>query len=851
LKNKDKYEIIYPLKNSFWLELKDGYGTNTAVTTLIESMLEEVIIVNNSYNIWRPNEGSIRYHGISVNKDIFDLYFSTLINKLVEQTDNSEPDKIKKQYEQQIFGTSDENRIKLQLYRTCKNIHDKWLAGVQDDNIIFQCGKRNSVDTKLTQKTNDENVTTTLDLPKLIDSFRFVSRSFRDIGDDLYINPLPVKDFLVDNQNSSSYDAISSILNNNNFEFIALPSFINFKDDDELESVFKPFGNYGEAISETSCGPSFVCVYIGQKSIHLDYSNSDYPNDGFDLRCIDGNVDPNVPDDFKINSEEFEDPVAAFVVKYGQQNQNLFKDITLDQSEFTETDESLQIQEDISQKGSESNRTIGGQNIYNVYAVRSYKAEIEMMGNAMIQPMMYFQLDNIPMFHGAYMITRVKHNIKPNYMSTNFTGVRIRHAQTKLLDSLDLYMSFIDTLDLSTSKPLTDSSTASSTKSIVTSYKLDLNNNLPKEKTIVGVLTDNEKNLIKVRAEEEISNWRNGRLDESNGVQYLDKYADATPGFTGEQYGNNKQPWSAIFISYIALAGDKNFPKSTAHHEYIKKAMEGKFGYEVFPLKSGLKIKAEIGDIINSKRKGGYYASHSRIVFKVEGNLAYTIGGNESDSIGIKEYNIIDGYFTDETNFGTYELLMKKTNNFYYNNKKLIGTINNLKTPPNNKTQIDAKLIYFELKKQFSYTDEAIAGIMGNMYQESRFIATSTNSSDGGYGLIQWTNNRKTKLFEYMKNNKIDVTLYVNQIKFLKHELEGEFKFTGKKIKDIKSVDESTKVFYVTYEGGNLGTLNFTDNAVNKRLNELNSVDNSFPKRKSFANQFYNMIKKNSFYLPK
>jgi hypothetical protein len=52
-------------------------------------------------------------------------------------------------------------------------------------------------------------------------------------------------------------------------------------------------------------------------------------------------------------------------------------------------------------KGTENNRTLAGQNIYNVYSVRSYKAEVEMLGNAMIQPMMHFQLNNIPMFHGG------------------------------------------------------------------------------------------------------------------------------------------------------------------------------------------------------------------------------------------------------------------------------------------------------------------------------------------------------------------------------------------------------------------------------------------------------------------
>jgi hypothetical protein len=47
-----------------------------------------------------------------------------------------------------------------------------------------------------------------------------------------------------------------------------------------------------------------------------------------------------------------------------------------------------------------------------------------MLGCANIMPMMYFQLNNIPMFKGAYMIVSVKHSIKNGSMTTIFTGVR-------------------------------------------------------------------------------------------------------------------------------------------------------------------------------------------------------------------------------------------------------------------------------------------------------------------------------------------------------------------------------------------------------------------------------------------
>jgi hypothetical protein len=65
-----------------------------------------------------------------------------------------------------------------------------------------------------------------------------------------------------------------------------------------------------------------------------------------------------------------------------------------------------------------------GQNIYSIYSNRSYNCTVEMMGCANIMPMMYFQLNNIPMFKGVYMIINVKHSIRNGNMTTTFTGVR-------------------------------------------------------------------------------------------------------------------------------------------------------------------------------------------------------------------------------------------------------------------------------------------------------------------------------------------------------------------------------------------------------------------------------------------
>lgn len=430
---------------NYFLENKDD---TDAVKSLMSLYVKETIMLNSTYKIWAKRDSLNRRPPIVVKKDDLKLYFDTITSKINNNKEAMSAESKKKQNELIIFGTSDENVIKLQLYRHCKNIYDKWIGGTNFNNsgttdgtdIIFQCGNQNAVDNAKASNRNGSK-------RKLIDSFRFVTRSFKDVGDELAINPLPVMDYLKNNLNSSFYDCVTNLLSSNNFVFNALPSFINYRDPELLESVFKPIPYYeAKTIADESCGPTFVCVYDGQSSKHLDINNSNYTNDGFDVICKGGTL-MGLPIDYTTQDKNDEDVVTFFNVTFGQQNQNIFKDIVLDQSEFGETAESLIITDDVSKKGAETNVSLAGQNIFNVYAVRSYKVEIEMLGDAMIQPMMNFQLNNIPMFHGAYMVTHVKHSIKPNHMTTKFTGSRIRKPETQIFTSGDLYMSLLDSID--------------------------------------------------------------------------------------------------------------------------------------------------------------------------------------------------------------------------------------------------------------------------------------------------------------------------------------------------------------------------------------------------------------------
>jgi hypothetical protein len=854
--NYENYQVITPFYHDrifptnvlhFELEYKDGADKAGSPANMILTMLqEEIVIANASPYIWDAVNTNELYAPMFNTVDRFEKYFKTVVNVLKDKCSTNAIADDLKQKEQEIFGTSDSDAIKFQLYKTCKNINDKWLGGVTNiDNIVYQCGGANSsVDKGLRKKyrRNDEKA-------RLIDSFRFVDRAFSDIGDLFYLNPIPVNDYLMNSPNTSVFDAVSQLLASNHFTFIPLPTFINYNDPVMLKSMFNTYPDYGEAIEDGICGPSFVSVYAGDTSKHLDFGDNEYPNDGVDFQCGSNNSIINVPPDFVGTSNEFENDVAIFSVNYGQQNQNIFKDITLDQSEFSETDESLKITDDIGHKGVQNDISLGGQNIYNVYSVRSYKAEVEMMGNAMIQPMMHFQLNNIPMFHGAYLITRVKHTIKPNYMSTVFSGSRVRYPKTELLSGADFYMGILDSMNLSANGSNTVGAVGSS---LINGYAADLRANIPKNKIIEGSTIPNKVALTQ-RAEKELLNWQDGKVNEKNGVAFLDEYAKATPanGVSGTEYASGAQPWSGVFISYVMLAGDSDFPNSAMHFSYITDAMNGKNGYEAFALGSGLKIKPEVGDLICEPRPaGGTTGGHCNVLYKTTATVASFVGGNLSSSAKKIDVTLDGGYITDSTDVKKMVIYIKKTDNKYYNKKKIIGT-GNFDDGVHKGNQIDTKTLYEELKKQLGYGDAAIAGIMGNMYQESRFIPTARNPVGKDYGLVQWYGPAQEALLKWLSDNGLDKTYFKDQIQYLKHDITDKSKYTGKNLAANNDVTDATKIFYITYESGTLGYFNFSANSVAERLAEMNQVDGSYNKRVSYATQISEMIKTKNFYIPR
>lgn len=752
----------YNFNNNYIIEYKQNSDLENNLKKLF---FQKKYIANDSWRIWSTNFSNVGCNAdVNISKNgVFDVYINALNAKL-SATITSDQKK--------TFNNNENEEIKLEIYRTLKKIYDKWVAFTDSpDKILFQCCTKNAVPDRLAgdaalSKHREDNDPTV----RLIDSFRFITRSFRDIGDDFQINPIMISKLLLETTNTSFYDLIGRVLTDNNFDFIALPTYIDYNNDDEIKSVFTPYPYY-QAAKLTTSGPSFVCVYVGQTSTKLDFgTNADYPNDGFDLTndCI------NCPDDIKDNSpkKDWEDVAAAFVVRYGQQNQNIFKDISLDQAEFSETAESLQITDNIANRLSQTNQTYVGQNLYNVFSVRSYKTEVQMMGNAMIQPMMYFQLENIPMFHGAYLITKVRHSIVPNHMSTTFTGVRIRANETPLVDTATLYSAILNgyTLPKATAGSTLTSIVSGTFPPIVTTIIQNGGSN--------GNPANGTGNIAMLKVPQ-IQNVNNSKFNEPLGRDSL--ITEATnalttmlKAFVGYAKSNNYKSTGGNYISIMSLFRDyakqeqlyNDSPKDgrvarpgRSNHgwgiavdlqfvgtdgNYIQNSIENKVvGFDVsqnISLKWFLDNSYQYGFVLPIQlRSGGnieefwhfeYHGTAAKCLLSKNPNVkGYTVSVSQSyvDGVVINPkgqdgvqavYNNCD-YVTVMAGDGTDTLSTKLTKDQLAANQLSVKTF---------------------LKGQ-GLSKEIVAGIMGNIQKESGFNEKISVIDSNGYksfGLIQW-----------------------------------------------------------------------------------------------------------------
>lgn len=135
----------------------------------------------------------------------------------------------------------------------------------------------------------------------------------------------------------------------------------------------------------------------------------------------------------------------------------------------------------------------------------------------------------------------------------------------------------------------------------------------------------------------------------------------------------------------------------------------------------------------------------------------------------------------------------------------------------------DGKKIWDFLAKA-GYSAEGIAGILGNLHEESGFRSGAIQDDGGttnedlvkqitaskeafladwrGFGLAQWTDKgRKSALWDFAQSKGTSVADFQTQLEFLLKELQEGYKGTSDALKGQISVDKASEIFGREYEG--------------------------------------------------
>lgn len=368
-------------------------------------------------------------------------------------------------------------QTRVELWEMFKATNDKWIAGNNYNN-----------------KTLFEDVL-------------FLDRASRNIGDKVFVDIFKLRTLLKDvGMDSRIMTYLYTLIQDNNFVIMSVPSYVNFYNLQDVSGDAVPrvegsldfantmFGTH-TTVDIKDSSPKLVCFYADKTSEHTEIENADYRwgSDSFDLRRVSDN--PLIENQIGKKDWALSNKVCGFNVDVGIRNQNMFSNIILSQDPGKATSEALKILDMMGNSASGKQTATQNISLFNLYKSRSYTCTVVSMGNAMIQPSMYFNLRHVPMFNGPYMILNVEHTIGPGRFETTFGGVRqSKFSLPEIQDFLqNIYKNYLSKMleelrrDIQ-AEPTSTSIYAENSKTI---------ENSSDKKSILGDCTPNNPNLIK------------------------------------------------------------------------------------------------------------------------------------------------------------------------------------------------------------------------------------------------------------------------------------------------------------------------------------------------------------------
>ena len=120
--------------------------------------------------------------------------------------------------------------------------------------------------------------------------------------------------------------------------------------------------------------------------------------------------------------------------------------------------------------------------------------------------------------------------------------------------------------------------------------------------------------------------------------------------------------------------------------------------------------------------------------------------------------------------------------------------------------------VVWDYLKAAGYSDIQVAGIIGNLYQESGLNPARVESNGEGIGLVQWSFGRKQNLINYASSKGVDWSDLETQLEFLVDELDSKQFYQPYKDSFMNpySVNEATEAFCFGFERPNKAKANLS-----------------------------------------
>lgn len=422
----DNYKYIYvkePYRKSGARGLLLLLNENqTEVQDELKMLYTKKIVVADSSGIRHSYKNSNNTKEIIINRETFKSYLQGFRSKLEDIVRNE------RTLVPEGYGSTDVNLkrdLLIATYLYLKVLWDKWL--VPTTTKKYKNGKTVSYE----DYYNVEN---------FYNSFIFIDAFYKNIYSKFLINCETLKNaYDGRDENGSLFQFIGDITSEHHCLFLALPDYVDMGNADNGKAVecmmnmFRPIP-YNE-MNGVDDENRFVIIYTPKMS-DIPSTMNNYREDFIRIWNPAKNTwDEGLPGIYTLEPvnntndrvSRYGYYVPSFGVAFSRQNNHLFKNINLNMTTPLVTSASINALAKIALKGSGNPHKVAfmGQDLYPVFSNYSYICEIEMMGDAQIQPLMYFQLMNIPMWSGVYMIFNVTHTITAGNMTTKFKGMKL------------------------------------------------------------------------------------------------------------------------------------------------------------------------------------------------------------------------------------------------------------------------------------------------------------------------------------------------------------------------------------------------------------------------------------------